>query len=95
MGNIRTLKRSGMMEKADTTAHTSAAYDLINDLTFANDGNQIIKVTDAVDDGPYYQGAWHYRDNADEQEECIYDAIRLHSMSNDSACGAGSYLPCV
>ena len=92
-----TLKRSGMMEKADTTAHTSAAYALIDDLTFVYDGNQIIKVTDAVDDGPYYQGAWHYRDSADkQQEECIYDAIRLHSMSNDNACGAGySYLPCV
>ena len=73
MGNILTLKRRGMMEKPDTAAHTPATYADIDDLTFDYDGNQIIKVTDAVDDGPYYQGAWHYRDNADKQQERFYD----------------------
>ena len=73
MGNILTLKRRGMMEKPDTAAHTPAVYDDIDDLTFDYDGNQIVKVTDAVDDGPYYQGAWHYRDNADAQQERFYD----------------------
>ena len=37
-------------------------------------GNQIIKVTYAVSDGPYFQGARHYCDNADKQQECTYDA---------------------
>ena len=37
-------------------------------------GNQITKATDAVSDGPYYQGAWHYRDRTDEDEERTYDA---------------------
>ena len=73
MGNILTLKRRGMMEKPDTAAHTPATYADIDDLTFDYDGNQIVKVTDAVDDGPYYQGAWHYSDNADAQQERFYD----------------------
>ena len=62
-----------MMEKPDTAAHTPAVYDDIDDLTFDYDGNQIVKVTDAVDDGPYYQGAWHYRDRADQPVERCYD----------------------
>ena len=37
-------------------------------------GNQITKATDAVSDGPYYQGAWHYRDRTDADEERAYDA---------------------
>lgn len=65
MGNILTLKRYGQ--------HDDGIFGLIDDLTFEYDGNQITKVTDAVDDGPYRKDAWHYRDGSDRPIEREYD----------------------
>ena len=65
MGNITALQRSGL--------HDDGAYSLIDDLTFGYEGNQIIKVTDGVTDGPYRKDAWHYRDRVDADIEREYD----------------------
>ena len=56
------------------TMTRKAFLALIDDITFDYYGNQITKATDAVSDGPYYQGAWHYRDRTDADEERTYDA---------------------
>ena len=74
MGNILTLKRRGLKALSSNTLEGGDIYALIDDITFDYYGNQITKATDAVSDGPYYQGAWHYRDRTDADEERTYDA---------------------
>ena len=53
--------------------HDDGEFSIIDDLTFEYEGNQVIKVTDAEPDGPYYKDAWHYRDGADAEIEREYD----------------------
>ena len=65
MGNMLTLQRNGL--------HDDGEFSMIDDLTFEYEGNQVIKVTDAEPDGPYYKDAWHYRDGADAEIEREYD----------------------
>ena len=65
MGNMLTLQRNGL--------HDDGVFSLIDNLTFEYEGNQVIKVTDAEPDGPYYKDAWHYRDGADAEIEREYD----------------------
>ena len=65
MGNMLTLQRNGL--------HDDGEFSIIDDLTFEYEGNQVIKVTDAEPDGPYYKDAWHYRDGADAEIEREYD----------------------
>ena len=53
--------------------HDDGEFSIIDDLTFEYEGNQVIKVTDAEPDGPYYKDAWHYRDRVDADIEREYD----------------------
>ncbi len=68
-GNVVALTRSGL--------YSNNGYDkkhmLIDDLTMNYRGNRLISVSDGCA-GPFYQGAWHFVDGADEEEEYTYDA---------------------
>ena len=63
-GNMLSLKRNGLQD--------DGSYSLIDDMAMQYDGNQITLATDDAD-GPFYAGAWHFRDGADEDEEYQYD----------------------
>ena len=66
MGNILTLKRNGLLD--------DGSYATIDDLTYTYDGNQVIKIDDSAEETPCYNGAMHFVDNADKDEEYTYDA---------------------
>ena len=53
MGNITGLTRSGLQD--------DNSYGLIDNLSFDYNGNQLLKVTDAVTSGPNYSGAFHFK----------------------------------
>jgi RHS repeat-associated protein len=63
MGNIKTLQRQGKQD---------SGYGLIDNLSYAYTGNQLTKVTDAVN-GPLYNGAFHFMDGANVATEYVYD----------------------
>lgn len=65
MGNVQSLLRSGLLD--------DGSYGLIDNLSYNYHGNQLLKVDDAAV-GPYYQGAFHFLDGADEAVEYEYDA---------------------
>ncbi len=65
MGNVQSLLRSGLLD--------DGSYGLIDNLSYNYHGNQLLKVDDAAV-GPYYQGAFHFVDGADETVEYEYDA---------------------
>ena len=65
MGNVQSLLRSGLL--------ADGSYGLIDNLSYSYHGNQLLKVDDAAN-GPYYQGAFHFVDGADEAVEYEYDA---------------------
>ena len=65
MGNPLTLKRRGKLD--------DGSFGLVDDLTYTYEGNRLLTVTDANDDEPTYQGAFHFSDGADEDEEYTYD----------------------
>lgn len=65
MGNVQSLLRSGLLD--------DGSYGLIDNLSYNYHGNQLLKVDDAAVD-PYYQGAFHFVDGADEAVEYEYDA---------------------
>lgn len=67
MDNIKTLQRYG---KVDNTT-----FGLIDNLTYNTyTGNQITKITDAVNPVPHYAGVFHFMDGANLAVEYIYDA---------------------
>ena len=65
MGNVQSLLRSVLLD--------DGSYGLIDNLSYNYHGNQLLKVDDAAV-GPYYQGAFHFVDGADEAVEYEYDA---------------------
>lgn len=65
MGNVQSLLRSGLLD--------DGSYGLIDNLSYNYHRNQLLKVDDAAV-GPYYQGAFHFVDGADEAVEYEYDA---------------------
>ena len=65
MGNITSLTRSGLQD--------DNSYGLIDNLSFDYNGNQLLKVTDAVTSGPNYSGAFHFNDHSDVSQEYEYD----------------------
>ncbi len=65
MGNITGLTRSGLQD--------DNSYGLIDNLSFDYNGNQLLKVTDAVTSGPNYSGAFHFNDHSDVSQEYEYD----------------------
>lgn len=65
MGNVQSLLRSSLLD--------DGSYGLIDNLSYSYHGNQLLKVDDAAV-GPYYQGAFHFVDGADEAVEYEYDA---------------------
>ena len=65
MGNVQSLLRSGLLD--------DGSYGLIDNLSYNYHGNQLLKVDDTAV-GPYYQGAFHFVDGADEAVEYEYDA---------------------
>lgn len=65
MGNVQSLLRSGLLD--------DGSYGLIDNLSYSYHGNQLLKVDDAAV-GPYYQGAFHFVDGADEAVEYECDA---------------------
>lgn len=65
MGNVQSLLRCGLLD--------DGSYGLIDNLSYSYHGNQLLKVDDAAN-GPYYQGAFHFVDGADEAVEYEYDA---------------------
>lgn len=65
MCNVQSLLRSGLLD--------DGSYGLIDNLSYNYHGNQLLKVDDAAV-GPYYQGAFHFVDGADEAVEYEYDA---------------------
>ena len=64
MGNMLTLRRNGLQD--------GNTYGLIDQLSCTYSGNQLQKVTDAVED-PTWQGAFNFMDGADQQTEYEYD----------------------
>ena len=68
-GNITTLSRMGVYDSSGY----GTTYGLIDDLTYEYNGNQVTRITDRCT-GPFYQGAYHFRDGADEPVEYLYDA---------------------
>lgn len=79
MGNVLTLLRYGLRDNGQ--------YGLIDNLSYVYNGNQLLKVDDAVS-GPYYAGAFHFVDGADESVEYTYDANG--NMVSDRNKGIGS-----
>ena len=79
MGNVLTLLRYGLRDNGQ--------YGLIDNLSYGYSGNQLLKVDDAVS-GPYYAGAFHFVDGADESVEYTYDANG--NMVSDKNKGIGS-----
>ena len=64
MGNILNLQRLGL--------HNNHTYDVIDDLSYTYNGNQVVKIDDdAVD--PVYNGCFNFKDGADEDAEYEYD----------------------
>ncbi len=63
-GNITYIERYGL--------HDDNQYGKIDCLNLEYEGNQLVRATDDVD-GPFYAGAMHFRDGADEDEEYEYD----------------------
>ena len=66
MGNITGLTRNGLQD--------DNSYGLIDNLSFDYNGNQLLKVTDAVTSGPNYSGAFHFNDHSNASIEYTYDA---------------------
>ena len=64
MGNPVSVRRKGLQDNGQ--------YELIDDLVYEYNGNQLVRATDDID-GPFYAGAMHFRDGADEDEEYAYD----------------------
>lgn len=64
MGNVLTLLRYGLRDEGQ--------YGLIDNLSYGYNGNQLLKVDDSVN-GPYYVGAFHFVDGADQAVEYTYD----------------------
>lgn len=65
MGNILGLKRYGQV--------SSSAYNLIDDLSLAYEGNQLRSVTDAASQGSYNNG-FEFKDRAQLPTEYEYDS---------------------
>lgn len=65
MGNVTSLKRYGLQ-------YDWGEYGLIDNLTYAYNGNQVVAVEDDAI-GPTYEGAYHFRDGADADVEYKYD----------------------
>lgn len=64
MGNIKTLTRRGKL---------NSGYGDIDNLTYTYTGNQLTKVTDAVTTAITYDGAFHFVDGANVDNEYTYD----------------------
>ena len=64
-GNVTSLLRYGR--------YSDTQYAPIDDLTLEYTGNRLMRATDSAT-GPYFQGALHFADNADEETEYAYDA---------------------
>jgi len=67
IGNIRTLKRYGLASKP-------SSFDVIDDLTMNYNGNQLTNVSDVVNPGPLYAGAFNFVDSISSGTEYKYDA---------------------
>ncbi len=67
-GNVTALQRSGLYDNGSLKK-----YGLIDDLTLEYEGNMLRRVTDGCGAGPFYQGAYHFVDGADETQEYAYD----------------------
>ena len=69
-GNLTSLVRRGTLSLS--SAGTPSTYGAIDSLTLEYAGNRLRSVSDAAA-GPHYQGAFHFVDGADEDEEYRYD----------------------
>ena len=69
-GNLTSLVRRGALSLS--SAGTPSIYGAIDSLTLEYAGNRLRSVSDAAA-GPHYQGAFHFVDGADEDEEYRYD----------------------
>ncbi len=67
-GNVTALQRSGLYDNGSLKK-----YGLIDNLTLEYEGNMLRRVTDGCGAGPFYQGAYHFVDGADETQEYAYD----------------------
>jgi len=65
MGNVLMLLRYGLQD--------GGQYGLIDNLSYGYNGNQLLKVDDSAS-GPYYAGAFHFVDGANDTVEYTYDA---------------------
>jgi len=66
MGNIKSLKRYGLLSKPST-------FQAIDDLTLNYNGNQLSNIADAVNPGPLYTGAFNFVDSISNKIEYKYD----------------------
>lgn len=64
MGNIQSLQRSGKLD--------DGSYDLIDDVSYTYNGNQLISAEDDADD-PTYAGGFNFIDGENAQIEYGYD----------------------
>ncbi|MCM1292413.1 MAG: RHS repeat-associated core domain-containing protein [Bacteroides sp.] len=84
-GNVTSLQRMGLYDNG-----RRKQYGLIDDLTLEYDGNMLRRVTDGCS-GPFYQGAYHFVDGADEVQEYAYDANGNTVMDLNRRVVAASY----
>ena len=66
MGNIKTLKRYGLLNKPST-------FQAIDDLALNYNGNQLTNIADAVAPGPLYTGAFNFVNSISNKIEYKYD----------------------
>ena len=64
MGNVKHIARWGLQDDGE--------YSEIDYLMMDYDGNLLVRTTDVVE-GPYYKGAYHFVDGANEMVEYAYD----------------------
>ena len=79
MGNIQSLRRQGL--------HDDGVCDVIDDLKYTYDGNQVIRVGDSAID-PVYKDCFTFVDGADDDTEYEYDENgNLTKDLNRGICG--------
>ena len=66
MGNVTRLDRRGLLAAGE--------YGYIDRLRYKYVGNHVVRIDDAVEDGPTYKDAFHFVDGADNDDEYTYDA---------------------
>ena len=75
MGNVQSITRYGL--------HDDNQYELIDNVSLYYNGNQVVHADDAVNDGPNYAGAFHFRDSNGTQWDTEYEYDKNGCLTRD------------